>query len=201
MRFLLVRHGETEYNREGRIQGQSDIPLSEAGREQVRSLGVRLAGLRIDAAFSSDLGRAVETARTILGERKLELKLTPDLRELAYGDWEGALESEIASRDPDLFRKWHCGDPGFAPPGGESFRELIVRGEAFVKYVRSGLDEESTVLVAGHGGSVRAVAFALLDVSVDMFTRMTVSRASLSIIDSFPEGGVLCLWNSVSHYE
>ena len=107
MRILLARHGETPWNAEGRYQGQADIPLSEVGESQARALGQRLKDLRIDRAVASPLSRARRTAEMALGEsRAAMLSLDHGLAEIAHGEWEGLLASEINARDPKLMQAW-----------------------------------------------------------------------------------------------
>ena len=98
MRILLTRHGETEWNTEGRYQGQGfDIPLSATGRSQAKALASRLANFEFTRVVSSPLLRARQTAEIVLGDRSVPLTLDPDLMEIAHGDWEGLLDAEVKS--------------------------------------------------------------------------------------------------------
>jgi Fructose-2,6-bisphosphatase len=129
MRILLARHGETPWNAEGRYQGQIDIPLSPVGEGQATALGQRLKDVRIDRAVASPLSRAQRTAQLALGESRADMLLTdPELQEIAHGEWEGLLASEIqdkGSRTPArLARRTRYGaDAGrrIAAPGARSF--------------------------------------------------------------------------------
>ena len=125
--IYITRHGETEWNAEGRIQGHTDVPLSERGREQAQMLARRLAGVRIDAAYSSDLSRAAETARVALGERDVPLAFTSDLREYNKGVFEGMTAAEYQRKFPHLFEASMENDLDFAPPEGETIRETSHR--------------------------------------------------------------------------
>jgi len=198
-RWLLVRHGSTDWNREGKIQGHTDTPLSDEGRVQAASLGRALKGVDIAAVYASDLSRAVETARLALGDRDIPIRATAALRELAYGEWEGVTETEAVRRDPERYARWHTGDPGFAAPGGESYAELKERVAAFAATV-SARHADGNILIVSHGGVVRMLGLVMLDLPPEMFPRLVVSRASLSVLDVSPNGGVLKLWNDVSHY-
>ncbi len=104
--LLIVRHGETEWNAVGRIQGHTDIGLSEKGAEQARSLGARLAGLSIDTAYSSDLKRTSETAIIALGGREIVLNETPMLREYHKGAFEGLTLTEIRAQFPEEYPRY-----------------------------------------------------------------------------------------------
>ncbi len=151
--LLLVRHGETDWNRDGRWQGHSDTKLNEVGRRQARELAEALKG--IDVIYSSDLARARETAE-IVGERLgLDVHLEPRLRERSFGAWEGLSSAEIEADFADQHRRWQAGD-GFGADDAEPF-------DAFAARVRSGLDEilarhpGKSVLVVAHGGSIRVI--------------------------------------------
>ena len=97
-RWYLVRHGETSWNREGRIQGHADIPLSEAGRHQVERVAERLAGHDFSTVYSSDLARARDSALAIIGGRGVPVETESDLREFSYGEWEGLTIGDVESR-------------------------------------------------------------------------------------------------------
>jgi probable phosphoglycerate mutase len=198
-RWLLVRHGSTHWNQEGKIQGHTDTPLSDSGRAQAASLALALKGVDIAAAYASDLSRAGETARIALGDRDLSIHATGALRELAYGEWEGVTEVEAVRRDPERYARWHRGDPKFAAPGGESFTELRERVATFAATV-SARHKSGNILIVSHGGVVRMLGLVMLGLPPELFPRLVVSRASLSVLDVSPDGAVLKLWNDISHY-
>ena len=104
-RWLIVRHGETEWNAQGRIQGHTDISLSETGIQQARLLAERMGDVKLDVAYSSDLARSAETARQILGQRTVPLHTTPRLREFNKGVFEGLTPEETGQRYPELYRR------------------------------------------------------------------------------------------------
>lgn len=98
--FILVRHGETDWNREGRYQGKLDIPLNANGRDQAAKLAAGLASLKLDAAYSSHLMRAHETAQTVCAKRGLEVFKEPGFAEINHGDWEGKLAPKLQKSGP-----------------------------------------------------------------------------------------------------
>ena len=125
--LALVRHGQTDWNLEGRYQGQADPPINDAGRSQARTLADQLGGRRFDAIYSSDLRRAVETA-TIIAERlNLPVRLDPRLREVSQGEWEGVVSEEIKARYPAEWAARKKDVVHSRPPGGESAAELAQR--------------------------------------------------------------------------
>lgn len=124
MRLLLVRHGQTDWNLEGRYQGRVDVPLNGAGLEQAAQLARDLEELRIDLLVSSPLQRTLDTAGAIARGRGLDVRPDSRLREINLGEWEGQLSTEIAADYPELFPRWSS-DPGSVrPPGGESIAEV-----------------------------------------------------------------------------
>jgi probable phosphoglycerate mutase len=159
--LLLVRHGETVWNREGRFQGHVDIPLNEQGRAQARALRVRLeadhAYLFDDArsaVVTSDLCRAHETAAIVFGGGGRALHVRPALREFCYGVFEGLTREEIDARYPDAMAAWLRGDRAFAIEGGESRDAVHARVHAAVGALLAETAQPNVVIVA-HGGVMR----------------------------------------------
>ncbi|MQG75760.1 MAG: histidine phosphatase family protein [SAR202 cluster bacterium] len=199
-KWYLVRHGESEWNQEGRILGHADVGLSELGRRQVELLSTRMAGESIDAAYSSDLSRAVDTATGTLGERDVPLITDPDLREFSYGEWEGLTLQEVKEEDPVLFdARFTRGDNAFAAPGGETSEDILKRVQHFVKGVEERHSPDEDLLIVGHGGSMRALALCLLDLTDESMWKLRMSNASVSIISNHSRGRVLELWNDTHH--
>lgn len=151
--LLLVRHGETAWNSEGRWQGHADEPLNDAGRAQARELAPLLRTRGISAVYASDLERAHETAAILAAQ--LDLPVTPDpgLREVDVGSWSGLRHAEIEGHDPAGFRRWQEGGKGWSD--GESYEEMGARVVATVLSIAARHPGE-TVLVVTHGGSIRA---------------------------------------------
>jgi broad specificity phosphatase PhoE len=189
-RWLLVRHGATEWSAAGRYAGWSDVPLSAAGRVQAERLAHRLAGVTVRRCFSSDLRRAKETAEAVrLGQpRSPELLLESDLRELHFGEWEGCTYGQIA------------GAPGGAavlagrraPPGGESLDDLTRRIDRFLagRHQPATTDElgrgeerappAEATLVVSHGGPLRVLICRLLGLDATAHWRFQIDQGSLS---------------------
>jgi probable phosphoglycerate mutase len=119
---IVVRHGETEWNRARRMQGQSDSPLSPLGREQAKRVAARLRGMLFHALYVSDLQRAIDTARAIVDATPVEPVVDPQLRERHFGIFEGLTAEDMKSRHPDQYALFKTRDPDYAVPGGESAR-------------------------------------------------------------------------------
>jgi probable phosphoglycerate mutase len=150
-KLVLVRHGETKWNVEQRIQGQGDSPLTEEGIDQARAIGRRLAAERFDRIVSSDLGRAMQTAREIA--RLTGHGVTPDarLRERHFGDGEGLTYAQIDAKYPGAFSRVREVDPDFAIPNGESRRQFHERAVSALVALAEEHRGEALVVVT-HGG-------------------------------------------------
>ncbi|MHB1159171.1 MAG: histidine phosphatase family protein [Chloroflexota bacterium] len=131
--LILVRHGETDWNLEGRYQGSVDVPLNATGREQAEGVAVGLSGQRMDAVYSSPLCRALDTAIAIARRQGLEVRTDPRLKEIDLGEWEGMLTPRIAEGYPELHRQWTVDPRPVRPPGGETIREVHDRAIAAVE--------------------------------------------------------------------
>ena len=202
-RWFLVRHGETDWNAAGRAQGQSQVPLNAAGRTQARALAARLRPLRFSAAYASDLSRVTETAAPILHGRDLSLVTFPALREKSFGAWEGMTFAEVETRFPKRYAKLFSNDGSFAPPGGESDRQLFQRVAAAVDRLREthGRDRGNLLLVA-HGGSLCATIVRLLELPAASMWRFRLDNGGLSAVTLYDDGGAaLDLLNDTSHLE
>jgi broad specificity phosphatase PhoE len=202
-RWFLVRHGETAWNAEERIQGQTDIPLHETGRREAALTGKRLADVRFAAVYSSDLGRTKETAKIILDAQSTtppQVETHATLREVAYGIFEGKTWAEIRDLDASMGDRQHVRDLDFAPPEGETFRQVLARTASFADLLRE-RHANDDVLVVGHGGSLRALAIGILGLPEDAFWQLRGLRpASISIV--LQDGGVpaLTAWNDAGHF-
>jgi probable phosphoglycerate mutase len=153
--ILLIRHGETAWNAERRLQGHLDIPLNPEGERQASLLAAALAGEPLDVLVSSDLMRARQTAQAIADLRGMPLQIAPGLRERCYGGFEGLLYAEIEARFPQAFAAWQARDiDGVLPPGtncGETFRAFFERATAAILALGRAHPGKTIALVA-HGG-------------------------------------------------
>jgi broad specificity phosphatase PhoE len=185
-RLLLVRHGETLLNKEGRFQGQGDAPLNDCGRRQAVALARTIHDEEIHAAYSSDLCRARETLEIISAGRRFPIIEVADLREIAFGDWEGATYAEVSQNDPERLRRWKLDPAANPPPGGEGLGAIDRRVGSFVDLLRARHPTE-TVLIATHGGPIRLIACRALGLPALAHRQFVVSPGSLSEICFYPE--------------
>ena len=196
--LYIVRHGETVWNREGRIQGHTDVGLSERGLKQARLLSRRLKSVRIDAAYASDLSRASDTAAAILDGREVPVFPTPRLREYHKGAFEGLTEGELRARYPNEYPGYIAKDLDYAPDGGESTRGVSERMASIINEIKESHLNDN-VLIVGHGGSLRAAMMALLSMSLDANWRFVFGNCTLTIVDTYHDNAVLRLFNDGSH--
>ena len=184
LRLYLIRHGETVWNREGRVQGHTDIPLSPAGVDQARLLAQRFEGEHIDAVWSSDLQRARTTAAAIAGPRGLNVVTTPLLRETMLGEWEGLTEPEVIARgDSNLWDKWRIAPTLHRPPASEPLAEVWSRMLDVLAEIRRAAPE-GTVVVSGHGGSLRVLLCDAIGAPLSSLNRFALENTSVSLIET-----------------
>lgn len=151
-RICLVRHGETAWNAERRLQGHTDIPLNDTGLVQARATAASLAAERFDAAYSSDLTRARQTAAAIAERCGLELAFDAALRERHYGSFQALTYDEARARFPDDYHRFETRDPEFTfPEGGESLRQFAARIHGTLEGIAR-RHPDGTVLIVTHGG-------------------------------------------------
>lgn len=200
-RLILIRHGETEWNKNLRFQGHMDIPLSEEGREQARKLALRLSTEKFDAAYASDLSRASETAQAVADYHNLEVKLKPELKEINFGQWEGLTHQEIDSKYPESMAKWLSDPKETRIPGGESMNEVAQRCKAGISGILAD-NANKNVLVVAHGGVLRIVVAQALGIELNNYWKFRLDNVSLNIIDYYDNGRTIlnCL-NDTSHLQ
>jgi len=157
-----VRHGQSTYNAEGRVQGQSDVPLSDFGWRQSEAVARALAGLPIEALYASPLRRAMETARFVADAIDLEIRTEPRLKEINAGIFQDRLRADLERLYPVEFARWLSGDPDFTIPGGESRRALARRGCQALQAIRQAGHEHAAVVSHGRLLLVTLEALAAL---------------------------------------
>lgn len=165
MNLYCVRHGETQFNLAGRIQGQSDSQLSDLGRKQCQAVARVLAGLQVDALIASPLRRAVESAEIIAETLGVPIKSDERLMEINAGIFQGHTWEEIDARFPGESRHWRSANPDYRIPGGESRRDVMTRTAAAFEEIREAGYRQA--LIVAHGGSLAAAFKALLQIPAE----------------------------------
>lgn len=197
-RVLLIRHGETTWNRATRIQGHTDIPLSALGLAQAERLAQALADEPLAAIYSSDLSRARQTAEAIGRARNLTIHLDTDLRERAFGRFEGLSWEEIDQGYPEDAARWRKREPDFAVGGGESLTGFSARCVAAARRAAAAHPGQSIALIA-HGGVLDCLYRAATQIALDAPRSWQLGNATINRLLATPEGLTLVGWNDDRH--
>ena len=184
MNILLVRHGETEWNREGRYQGRTDIPLSTTGQTQVAALGKRLESIDIKIAYASPLSRAKNTAEAILAGRTTPLWLDAGLLEISHGEWEGQLASDVEISHAEMFGVWRSrpGRSSPAGPGAETLGDVETRAWSVLDRVCDQLGPDDTALIAAHDAVNRVILCRVMGLPLERIWSFRQAPASLNVL-------------------
>jgi broad specificity phosphatase PhoE len=193
LELWLIRHGETDWNHDGRIQGASDVPLNAVGVRQAERLAARLRDVRFDAVYSSDLVRARLTAKTALPET--ELRLDARLRELSYGVFEGKTWDGMNAEEAALARHWSEDRHRRRIPGGESYGDLMERVAAF----RADLPASGRVAAFSHGGTIRSALYGVLGRPEGRTWRVDIDNTSITRLRFTERGATLVTVNDHAH--
>lgn len=183
MRLIIIRHGESEWNRIGRYQGQEDAPLSDLGLRQAEALASRLRTEPIHAIFTSPLQRAAKTAEAIARHHPdVPLERAPELLEIHHGAWQGLMADEVRGRFGDGLREWRQHPTRAQMPGGESFSNILKRvldfkDALFERYA------DRNVLVSTHDVVVKILVADALGMNMDRINRIWVTNASISVVE------------------
>lgn len=200
--LILIRHGETAWNAERRLQGHIDIGLNGEGQRQADALAAALAGERLDAVIASDLQRALQTAQAVAGGRGLPVHQDAALRERCYGGFEGLLYAEIEQRFPSEFAAWQARDVDALMPHGarqaESFRQFYARSVGAI-LSWAALHPGQAIAIVAHGGVLECAYRAALGLPLETPRNFPVLNASINRFEV--AGGALRLqsWGETTH--
>jgi len=202
-RIFLVRHGATELTAEDRFAGATDVLLSEAGREQARLLGVRLAGESLAAVYASPMKRTIATAEIASESHGLPINTVNGLREINHGRWEEKTRAEVEKEFPEEYARYEHDPYSFAPVGGESGLAVTARALPALLDIVQRHGDNSTVLVVSHKATIRLLLSSLLGFDPRKYRdRLDQSPAALNILDFKDAAHArLTLFNDTSHYD
>ena len=199
-RLILVRHGVTDWNRQGRWQGRLDPPLSDVGRHEATLAAARIAAdpeLRPARILASTLSRATETAVAIGAALGVEVEPEPRLVEIGAGEWEGRTHAELEATDGERYLAWRT-TPGYGPPGGEPLTDAAARARTLVSAVAE--SPAWPVMLVSHGGILRYLARELLDLDAERAEALDIDNASVSSAVRDMDGAWrLERWNDTLH--
>ena len=199
MQLIVVRHGETQYNIQNRITGQSDVPLSPLGERQAERVGAYLSSETIDAIVSSDLQRAHTTAQAIAQPHHIHVQEDADLREIAMGEWEGHNSAEITERFAASQVKWRADATHYViPGGGENLTQVHTR---IVRAVERWYTHypEATVVWVTHGGFIGLLACHLLGLDISRRWQFRHDNASITEFWIRAERVIVAHLNETAH--
>ena len=199
-RVLAIRHGETAWNVDTRIQGQLDVPLNDIGRWQAHRLALAVSDEGIDAVYASDLLRAMQTAQAVAAGTGREIVTDPGLRERGFGVFEGLTYAEIQQRFPEMSERWRKRDPTFGAPGGETLRDFFDRSVATVTRLALAHPGQ-TIAVVSHGGVMDALYRAASRIALDAPRSWQLGNASINRLLHTPQGFTLVGWSDTFHLE
>jgi probable phosphoglycerate mutase len=197
-RFIVVRHGETAWNAQGRIQGHLDSPLNEEGLAQALLVGERLAHEPIDALYCSDLGRVRQTVQPLLDRTGVQPRITERLRERNLGVFQGLTSRECQARYPEDYARFHARDVEHAVPGGESIRAINLRvGALFTEL--AGQHPGQLVVAVTHGGVLDALHRFVTRMPLERLRDFPIYNASLNFVRFSAGQWTLERWGDISH--
>jgi broad specificity phosphatase PhoE len=197
----MVRHGETDWNVALRYQGHGPVPLNAHGREQARRTGARLRPRKIAALYASDIARAWETAQIIGDCIGLAPQALPDLREVDVGQWQGLTPAELDERFPQHMREYRRDPANTVRMGGESYAQLQARAMVALHTIQERHYEDGMVVAVAHGGTIRAILCALLEINLIHFGRMWLDNGSLTELRYTNEQWRVYRVNDAAHLE
>ncbi|MEA2037878.1 MAG: histidine phosphatase family protein [Nanoarchaeota archaeon] len=197
-RVILVRHGETDWVKEDKYQGNSDIPLNERGIDQAKLVADRLKDEKIDITYTSELSRAIRTAEEILKFHSVKLIKNKEINERGYGKWEGLTKKEVQEKYPGDFDEYQKNRYPTRPTAGESFVDIRNRVEPFIKKIVEE-NKDKNILIVCHNGPLRVILGILMNYTNEKIASLYFGITSLTIINLSGEEPTLEVVNCDKH--
>ena len=198
MKLILVRHGETQWNRENRVVGLTNIGLNDKGRKQAQRLASALKEERVDAIYSSPLSRAWETAQAIARLHHGEVKADDAFKEMDAGELDGLTYEEMRGRYGDFVKQWFSAPTSVTMPGGESLDRVQERAWRGVERIKE-RHSDGVIMVVSHNFVILSIICKALGLDLFQFRRMRTNVASITILDIDQRGASLVLFNDTCH--
>ena len=202
-KIVFIRHGQTEWNKSGKYQGQSDVALSEEGIEQARCLAKHFPLDRLDCVYSSDLQRSMATAETVAGRFGLKVHKEEAFREISFGDWEGKMLRDIAKEEPENFEKFFMQPDELQIPNAETFQQTQLRAmEAVQKIIdKHSTEKNSHIIIVAHGSVNRTILCSFLDIPLRKMWSIAQFNTAVNILREDDGNWIVELMNSTAHLE
>ena len=205
IKLILIRHGESDGNAQRKFSGFQDVNLTEKGIWQAKRLARRLEGMQVDAFYCSDLKRARHTAEIIFGDRGEDIVVSPNLREINFGTWEGLTFEEIKLKEGAKFTSWmENPDEKTIIPQGESLAILNDRVMTEINRIlqeHKNEEKDKTIAIVCHGGAIRVILCNALNLELKNLWYIKQKSTALNIIDYYDNRGFISLLNDTSHLE
>jgi broad specificity phosphatase PhoE len=200
-RLILVRHGETEWNRVERFRGRADVPLNAAGLAQAEATARRIAHTWQPAAvIASPLGRAVQTGEAIARACDLTVEPIPDLMDIDYGQWQGLTAEQVGEQWPELLARWHAAPHTLEIPGGETLSQLRARAvSALVTSIQRFRGQ--TFVLVGHTVLNRVLLLAMLGLGNERFWHLRQGTCAINVIEAEAGDFAIVTLNDTAHLQ
>jgi len=199
-RIILARHGETQWNKEGRYQGQIDTDLSDKGYEQAKLLGEALKNVHIDHIYASPLKRAYETAYAVAKLKSMEVQQIEGITEINHGKWEGMLAKEIAEEYGELVNQWHTNPRDVQMPDGENLYDVQSRAMETLKEIVANHHGE-TVLIVSHDATLKAIICGVLEIDLKNFWQIKQDNTCINVLEFVNDTCRIQLLNDTCHMD
>jgi len=200
MRLFALRHGATDYSRERRFAGSRDVPLTTDGRLQAEAMAQALAGAGVAAVYTSPLERARVCAELIAKPHRLDTRVEPDFREMAFGGWEGITREELSARSPREAEAWRLTPHLVTPPGGEALGDVAARVRGALGRLIAAHPGETAVLVS-HAIVVRLIVLAALGLGPERLWSVDASPAGITEIEYLGDWATVHRMNTLAHLD
>ena len=201
MELILVRHGQTQWNREQIFRGSKDIELDEAGQRQAEALGARLKSRRIDAIYSSSLKRAMATAEAIARLQGLPVMVGPGLVDMCFGEWEGMAHQEVKQKYPKQYQTWRENPWKARIPGASNIKDVQAQSLKAIKGLVEDNLPESTVAVVTHRVILKLILMKMLNMEPEGFWNIKLSSCGLTTVEWDGKRFVLTCLNDTGHLD
>lgn len=201
LKLIVVRHGQTQWNKTWRFMGKTDIELDADGISQAERLAHRLQAFAVDAVYSSGLSRAKRTAQLVADKHGKSVEISEGLREIDFGNWEGMGWKDIEGKFPSLLQQWRKTPASTPVPGGESFLQLRDRAMTALHQIiaKHTTASDQVVVVVSHGGTIRAMLSDMFGIPLDRSWRIMQDNTAVNIVEIYDGEVYLKLLNDTSH--
>ena len=198
VRIFLLRHGQTDWNKDKIFRGRADVPLNEHGRREAEALARHLESVRVTACYSSPLSRAVETAEIASRTHSLRVNLDAGIIDIDYGKWQGLPDAEVSKKFAETYRRWHETPHRVRFPGGESLATVRKRSLASLDRIRSSHPDDIVYVVA-HRVVTKVIMCAVLGLSNSAFWKIQQDNCAYNIIEFSDDDSIVVLMNDTCH--